>query len=64
MQTMIEMMGAVAVAGIVILLLLGVSLVGIILVVGSRNKSPEERKLEDNEQAAYLRELAAKAEKK
>ena len=63
MQIMVKMMGAVAVAGIAILLLLGIGLVGIILAVG-RNKSPEERKLEDNEQAAYLRELAAKAEKK
>lgn len=63
MQIMIKMMGAVAVAGIAILLLLGIGLAGIILVVG-RNKSPEERKLEDDEQAAYLRELAAKTKKR
>lgn len=63
MQIMVKMMGAVAVAGIAILLLLGIGLVGIILAVG-RNKSPEERKLEDDEQVAYLKELAAKAKEK
>lgn len=64
MQVMIEIIKIVAVIGIAVLLLLGIGVAGLILVVGSRNKSPEERKLEDNEQAAYLRELAAKAKKK
>ena len=63
MQIIMEMMKTVAVAGIVTLLLIGVGLVGIILAVG-RNKSPEERKLEDDEQVAYLKELAAKAKKR
>lgn len=64
MQVMIEIIKIVAVTGIAVLLLLDIGVAGLILVVGSRNKSPEERKLEDNEQAAYLRELAAKAKKK
>lgn len=63
MQIMMEIIKTVAVAGIATLLLLGVGLVGIILAVG-RNKSPEERKLEDDEQVAYLKELAAKAKEK
>ena len=64
MQVMIEIIKIVAVTGIAVLLLLDIGVAGLILVVGSRNKSPEERKLEDNEQAAYLRELAEKAKKK
>ena len=63
MQIMVKVMGAVAVAGIAIMLLLGIGLVGIILAV-VRNKSPEERKLEDDEQVACLKELAAKTKKR
>ena len=63
MQTVMEMMDAIAVTGIAVLLLLGIGVAGLILVKG-RHKTPEERKLEDDEQEAYLKESAAKAKKK